>query len=573
MTDKVKNHKAESHVTRRDFIKTTAGTVGATAVGGVGASAAAAQQSGSVPTWDLTADVVVVGAGAAGLPAAVRARDGGASVILVDANHDIGGHAMLSGGEVGLGGGTSAQRRFNIDDTPDKFYLEMTRPEHATTRYSDRALVRAFANVSVEAFEFLVENGVQFLPGRPDVEVEDGTATPCKIVVRPWSEDLRETINGSGGSGLVRALEKSARAKGVKILLQHRMVRIVREAPLSGRVLGVVATDLQTNRPVGIRATKAVIGCTGGSSSNVVIRTIFDPRLTEEYNAGGEPYTLQTGDTEQLGMAIGGSLGTTANDRTEAFVHLNKARFLGCRDGYMSWNPKGPMFSKAGGSGFTVADYQDVILVNVIGNRFYDETVGRVRGKPEGGRVVYDYCAAALSSAVVNGPHGAERIGGPIWAIFDADAVRREKWDLRPPTVDVVNGFYFTADTLGGLANALKANKHQKVPMRPETLQATVERYNGFVDAGKDGDFGKPAPKYKIQTPPFHAAWATPIIHDCMSGLRINDKCQVVDIFGQVIPGFYCAGESAGGFAIHGLARCIGTGYMAGTHAAAERGA
>ncbi len=66
--------------------------------------------------WDYTADVVVVGAGAAGLPASVMARDLGAMVIAVDENHDIGGHAMLSGGRLPLGGGTSYQKRYGIED-------------------------------------------------------------------------------------------------------------------------------------------------------------------------------------------------------------------------------------------------------------------------------------------------------------------------------------------------------------------------------------------------------------------------------------------------------------------------
>ena len=73
--------------------------------------------------------------------------------------------------------------------------------------------------------------------------------------------------------------------------------------------------------------------------------------------------------------------------------------------------------------------------------------------------------------------------------------------------------------------------------MKGATLQATVERYNSFVDSGADSDFGKPSPKYKIQTPPFYAAWATPVIHDTRAGLRINAKCQVMDMNGQVIPG------------------------------------
>jgi succinate dehydrogenase/fumarate reductase flavoprotein subunit len=106
--------------------------------------------------------------------------------------------------------------------------------------------------------------------------------------------------------------------------------------------------------------------------------------------------------------------------------------------------------------------------------------------------------------------------------------------------------------------------------MLPAALQQTVARYNSFVDSGTDTDFGKPTPTYKIQTPPFYAAWATPVLHDSLTGLRVNEKCQVIDVFGKVIPGFYCAGESAGGFTLHGLGRCIGTGYIAGTHAVSE---
>ena len=98
-------------------------------------------------------------------------------------------------------------------------------------------------------------------------------------------------------------------------------------------------------------------------------------------------------------------------------------------------------------------------------------------------------------------------------------------------------------------------------------MEKTVARYNAFVEAGKDEDFGKPGPLYKIATPPFHAAWATPVIHDTRSGLRINGNCQVMDLNGHVIPGLYCGGESAGGFSEHGLARATCQGYIAGRHA------
>ena len=156
--------------------------------------------------------------------------------------------------------------------------------------------------------------------------------------------------------------------------------------------------------------------------------------------------------------------------------------------------------------------------------------------------------------------------GGPIWAIFDADAVVREKWDPNPPNVDP-NGWFFSADTIAELAKKI-VNPYQYKPVPSDALEATVAKYNSFVEMGKDPDFKKPAPMYKIQKPPFYAAWSTPILHDTLTGLKINRKCEVVDINDQVIPGLYAAGESAGGFGLHGLPRVTVFGRVAGREAA-----
>ena len=157
--------------------------------------------------------------------------------------------------------------------------------------------------------------------------------------------------------------------------------------------------------------------------------------------------------------------------------------------------------------------------------------------------------------------------GGPIWAIFDANAVTREKWNPTPPNVDIDAGYFFSANTIAKLA-AKVVMKFQPKGIPAAVLESTVARYNSFVDAGKDSDFDKPTPRYKIQTPPFYAAWATPVIHDTRAGLRINANCQVRDLNGQVILGLYCGGESAGGFSQHGLARAVVQGLIAGRHAA-----
>ncbi len=77
---------------------------------------------------------------------------------------------------------------------------------------------------------------------------------------------------------------------------------------------------------------------------------------------------------------------------------------------------------------------------------------------------------------------------------------------------------------------------------------------------------------YKIQKPPFYAAWSTPILHDTLTGLKINTKCQVIDRSDQVIPGLYACGETAGGFALHGLPRVTVFGRIAGREAATANG-
>ena len=94
--------ETKKSLSRRDFVRAAAAGVGAAAVTGLGAPQAEAQ--GRQPRWDKQADVVVVGGGACGLPAAIEATEHGASVILIDANFDVGGHAIVSGGNVALGG-------------------------------------------------------------------------------------------------------------------------------------------------------------------------------------------------------------------------------------------------------------------------------------------------------------------------------------------------------------------------------------------------------------------------------------------------------------------------------------
>src|SRR5438046_5717366 len=141
------------------------------------------------------ADVVIVGAGASGLPAAITARDLGASVIVVEENHDIGGHAILSGGNVPLGGGTSVQKKYGIQDSADQVYLDHTNHANPQMRWADRDLVRVWADENVATFEFLVENGVQFNDTKP--VLFNVVNVHRMVVTMVDSDDLRVRMYGS----------------------------------------------------------------------------------------------------------------------------------------------------------------------------------------------------------------------------------------------------------------------------------------------------------------------------------------------------------------------------------------
>src|SRR5580692_4719170 len=229
--------------------------------------------------WDREADVVVIGSGATGLPAAVVAREAGASVIVVEAENHVGGHAITSGGNLPLGGGTSYQKKYGIEDSADLFFRDLTDWSVVETngfppyRYNDREIIRAFADNSVAAFEFLLAHGVKVIDRKPNsigheigvsvlrtmqIDVGDWPMVHTGKAADPTDPELR------AGAGLMRPLHAAALKAGVDILLEHRMTGLHRETANAGRVLGI-AVD-HSGKSLNIRARKAVIIATGGST-------------------------------------------------------------------------------------------------------------------------------------------------------------------------------------------------------------------------------------------------------------------------------------------------------------------
>ena len=294
----------DNALSRRDFVTS-----------GVAVGAGAAVLAGCTPTqgsssaaqdieWNYEADVVVLGSGCVGLHAAVRARDLGASVIVLEQNFDVGGKLVHSGGWTSLGGGDAIQERdraaadpeglgltapllkpADLEDDPDRLFTDMTdwsvvdATGVARYRYNDRELHRAWADNAPKTRQFMMENHIRFARidgthqgggmsrGRAarammkmadKTDIKAGTLSP-EDRGDPQGErhspfsPMRQTPGvpadslGApgwvyGGFAIARSLEFSAREKGVQFMLNRHMDEIIREQQFSGRVLGVKAS-------------------------------------------------------------------------------------------------------------------------------------------------------------------------------------------------------------------------------------------------------------------------------------------------------------------------------------------
>ncbi|MCL2150947.1 MAG: FAD-dependent oxidoreductase, partial [Coriobacteriia bacterium] len=535
--------------------------------------------------WTHEADVVIIGGGIVGIVAGIRAKDLGASVIIIEANYAAGGHALTSGGIMHLGGGNSLQRAQGIEDSADKYYLDHTAPFQSRDSLNIREVIRGAADVHAEAFEFLLANNWEYAEGNMS---GGGTDSVPRTINTDDSKWQQYSPLGEGraprGVGLTRSLEKSARDKGVEFIMNHHADKIYRD-DATGNVVGVMApytprimpgesdplvdfddfllNNIDTTETVHVKANKAVVIATGGSSSNWKFHSLFDPRYGPEHanGVGGDPFSFQDASGEIMAMEIGASLGAT-----EVGINVAKARAIGVQYGYrhQTVGPGSPIWPAFRAYGFDVDSDRTaangLIYVNMLGERFASED-----GSAD------DYWMAALGSVVVQEDGKAKRLAGPIWAIFDEDWRKERKWNCDGyPDVDREEGYFFSADTLGELAGKIVNKFYEDIKMPPANLEATVERYNGFVDAGEDADFKRRTLTEKIMTPPFYAAWCPNAYHDTLIGLLINGKFQVMDFKREVIPHLYCGGEASAGQGMHGHGKNVSNGYAIGTNVVQE---
>ncbi len=474
-----------------------------------------------VPTqWDESYDIVVVGGGYAGMAAAYSAVTSGASTVLVEKLSTTGGNSAINGGQYAAYTSKIAeklQKEFNLEpDTAEK-HIEDTMA--GGDYMSNIELVKNFVYASPFYLDLLLDNGL---------EVRDTLARPGGH----YGYRTYVTKN-QVGSDITEVQKKILAGTDAVVELNTKMVEIYRTRDDENKILGIrVAT------PDGyktIEAKKGVILATGGFSSNVEMRETQVPYLTADIPTTNNT-AVSTGEGIYLAQAIGATTTPMSNIQRYPFADPSN----GVLDKYAVWPFTGPSYG--------------VVYVDYTGNRYVNEGERR------------DVCAnAAVNSGFIS-----------TYCIFTEKVASFVSAD--EIAEGVASGRVLKGDTLEELAAAINAYaiKDQYPTVDPAALKATIEKHNGFIDSGVDEDFGKvmSSTMVKMEEGPYYAIAQYPSVHHTMGGLVIDKYTQVKDIYGQVIPGLYAAGEVTGG--VHGTNRlgsnadadACGMGYISGYYVA-----
>ncbi|MBI3949029.1 MAG: FAD-dependent oxidoreductase [Acidobacteria bacterium] len=561
-------------LSRRDFIKTTAVGVGATALTGLSAKEAKAQ--GPPVNWDKETDVVVVGTGC-GLGAAIEAKRAGADVLIVEKADHVGGLWIMAGGGSTMGGGTILQQRAGVQDTVEQWYQD----EMYSNQYRGvPEIMRTLCGRGPDTVLWLENLGLKW------ATLGAGALRPP--IRRGHSPDLNLAYLGiqpgtgrlSGGIAWTAVMHNECDKLGIPILLNHRMTRIHRP-DMNGPVLGIEVETPQGT--INIKARKGVVLATGGWTDNPRMCQAWDPRIVgpDTYGDGGVPGQPPFVESAGDGHLAAAEIGAGFSDMSfVAYLYI----YYGTR-AYNGWDPLDwKTQGRQGNSGLhlynVVNGFQRVILVKNDGARWINEAEAARTG-PRG---------LGGYSENPEWPYPATYLSLPqprnVWCVTDADGAAALNW-----TVDMFTnpnpkaGFCLDPEYLA-MADALQ-QLASKMGINATNLEATLSKYNGFVDAGVDTDFGKPMPLYKIAKPPFFAGKASLIRHTQRNGLRVNTKSQVLEQSDQrlgetassidaekVIPHLYAAGEvgnSLGWRRVHNsLGHYLTAALIAGENAAKE---
>jgi fumarate reductase flavoprotein subunit len=430
-----------------------------------------------------TVDAVVVGGGLAGFCAAISAAEHGAEVVLLEKLAIPGGSTSLSGGFFAFAE-TDMQKGAGIDDSAQALEHDLIEVgEHK----NDLRLVRAYADQQAEHYRWLVDHGVRFT----DVELSSGQSA-----ARSHRADPGEVIT---------VLRRSARRLEVAERYECPVERLALDS--SGAVRGISLAGGEE-----IRVRGGVVLASGGFARNKTMLEKYAP-LQKEAIPIGAPGNV--GDGITMALQAGARLIDTEFIKGTFGTHA-----------FRSWD----------GQGILLTYYRGAIIVNGLGRRFVDESLGY--------KLLGDAClrqpGAIAYQVFDNTVHGKSSPGVPL---FDSHAMREK-------------GLLVSAPTLEELAG--------KVGIDPAALRQSVDSYNSAIGSGGTRDeFGREYLCFNagqlvpLVEPPFFAFPSTTALLATYCGLMVDPEAHVLDGTGAAIAGLFAAGELTGGF--------HGAGYMTGS--------
>lgn len=437
-------------------------------------------------TQTESTDLIVIGAGLAGLTAAMTAAENGLQVVLLEKLDQTGGSSALSGGCLAFAG-TDLQAKLGIEDSAEKLahdLLEVGKHEN------DKELVQTYVDNQLATYEWLKDKGVQF---GDTLEASSGQSAPRSHNVDP--------------ADMIRVLTAKARQMpNVRICLESPVNRLLTDD--TGKVVGVSFRQGQEDRQMMARC--GVILTSGGFSRNPEMVHRFAPQYDNAVFIGGDG---NVGDGLRMACKLGADLADMSYIKGTFGKHpTDDANHHSC-----------------------LVVYKGAIAVNQHGKRFVNESISY----------------KLLGDACILQPYGA------AFQIFDHPILKSGDNSFRILDFERRHelGLMYEAESLEELA--------EQIEVPAEALQETVSRYNSFVEQGQDPDFGRDGlvqghgQMVKIETGPFYAYPSTVAVFGTYCGIKINRNMQVVDVFGDVIPGLYAAGEVVGG--LHGGAYMTGS--------------
>lgn len=447
------------------------------------------------------ADVLVVGAGMAGLNAAYEAASLGANVILFEQNSRVGGSGLYAGGTLS-GAGTKVQHENNIVDTPDKFYADIERlgkgifiPE--LTRYH-------------------VENAAKAIDWYDVIGVSFGDRKLYQPAVYEAFDTLREIRVEGGASAIVNKLEalidEKVQEGKLALLLNTKVVDIVLE---DGAVIGVVAKDKEGNLTT--YNAKSTILATGGYGHN------------EEWV---KRYNFKNSRTDAPAFATG-----------DGYDFAEKAGAMFSNMDYLPAYPGAVPVNDGVYAKTMVANttkYPGAIWINLNGERMIDE----IDCSPAPKQAVWSEAPENIVYIVFD--ESMKKSNPPILSYGAGFAMKQDagwvRFDEEIQKSDVV----FQGATIEELAAKTGINK--------DNLVDTINKYNKFVENGKDTDYGRVNSLVKFGKGPYYAVKTVPYLMLTKGGPLMDTNAQIINKEGQPIVGLYQCGELVGGANIGGAA-------------------